>query len=162
MLVIIGFLISYELPFAQSQFIDFYGKRVTIGMTKTKVKNLFAESYDIEEKNNFFMLYSKKIKSLDGSFGFENNKLYVANRYWGIYQYENSMEFTEVLYTLLSKIQKEGLKIAEVSTNIQNEPNSTYKTIKIDFGDKDISIKIIDTREYVGVEIVESLFRFPQ
>lgn len=158
-ILLLGILIINELVLAQSQFIDFYGTRISIGMSKTEVQNLFRKNYEIEQKDNFIVVYTKDDKSYVGDFGFENNRLYVANRFWGVYETENPMEFTDVLYTLFSKIEGENLGTAEISTYTQNEPTATYKTLTYDYGDKDILIQIVNTKKYYGVTITERLLR---
>lgn len=154
-------IFSTGLIIAQSQFIDIYGNRITLGMSRENIKNLFKNDYKIVEKDNFYMLYTKSDNLLVGSFGFENNSLYVANRYWDIYSFEDAIEFGDVLYSLLSKVQNEGLQNAVVTTSIQDEPNGTYKKLTIDYGDKEINITIKDKKSFKIIDLVETLFRVP-
>lgn len=159
------FILS-SIVFCQEQTIDFYGKKIKIGMTHEEVRELLRNDYILTEGNDeYWVLQDKKNNDVLHAINFRNNHVSSVYKGWADQGGdEEILNFAKRFYLLLKNLQEEGLNMAKIETNMymQADPDDSKKflnvySIKIIYGEKAAEISIYDGERANNTSLTEIL-----
>jgi hypothetical protein len=148
-----------------TQTINLRGETVSLGMARAQVLAKFQDyrlicvkdkDTPVERCDSMMMTSSSTPYKAYGSFGFKNDRLSYANKYWsGVYENGTPEQFAEAMFNILRQDIGDSQSATYIVTVRENsDPSGNMKEVTLTSGRKSVQISIGESIRDTGGTII--------